>query len=175
MTTVSSASLVVLVCVFLAASIGKLRSPAVTERATVAFGAPRWMATLLVPAELFAVLALVTKPAVGAAFSALLLVVFIAALVRTVRSGRIVSCGCFGAASGAPVSTTTIARNAAMIAMCAIAAFAPPLFRLDAAAVVPTLLVGVGLVVAGLLGGALIDVRRVTGAAFPKAQLEGDR
>ncbi len=172
MTTVSSASLTVLVAVFLLAAVSKWRSPGGVAQVTLELGAPRWVAPFLVPAELFLVVALVLAPRTGSALAIVMLSAFTVLLVRVVRAGRTASCGCFGAASSAPVTITTVVRNIGLLSLASVAGSSAPLADTPAGAVVPTLLLGAGIVAVSLLVGALLDVRRTTGAMFPTARRE---
>ena len=172
MATVSSGALLVLLGVFLLAAVSKVRAPGSSARATNALGAPRWAAPFVVPAELIVVLMLVGFPPVGAASAIAMLSAFTVLLLRVVRSGRVVSCGCFGVASKSPVTTTTIARNVGLVGVSGLAAAARPLFRTPASDLLPAVLVGVGVVAIGLLLAALIDVRRSTGFVFSFTRME---
>ena len=93
-------------------------------------------------------------------------------LVRVVRSGRAVSCACFGAASAGLVTATTVARNVGLLVLAVVAGFSPSLIDLPANAVLPMLLLDAGIIVVGLLAGALIDIQRITGAMFPTIRAE---
>lgn len=172
MTTVLTAALFVLVGLFSVAALAKLRSPASTLRATKELGAPRWVAPLVAPAELVTVLALLLAPAVGAIFGAALLGAFTMLLVRIVRSGRTVRCGCFGAANDSPVTSTSVVRNVGMLGLCAAAGFAPSLRSIALIDAVPAVFVGAGIVLSALMAGALIDVARATGSVFPSVRVE---
>lgn len=172
MLTVSSASLAVLVAVFFLAAVAKLRSPGGIAPATLELGAPRWIAPFLVPAECCVVVALVLAPRIGSALAIVMLSAFTFLLVRVVRSGRAVSCACFGAASAALVTATTVARNVGLLVLAVVAGFSPSLIDLPANAVLPMLLLDAGIIVVGLLAGALLDIRRITGAMFPTIRAE---
>ena len=172
MSTVSSASLTVLVAVFFFAAVAKLRSPGAIATATVELGAPQWMAPFLVPAECSVVVALVLAPQIGSALAIVMLSGFTFLLARVVRSGRAVSCACFGASSAAPVTATTVARNVGLLVLALVAGFSASLIDVPAGAVVPVLLLGAGIVVVGLLAGAILDIRRTTGAIFPTTRAE---
>lgn len=160
----------VLVAVFFLAAVSKWRSPGRIAQVTLELGAPRWSAPFLVPAELCLVATLVFAPRIGSPLAIVMLSAFTVLLVRVVRSGRTVSCGCFGAASTAPVTVTTVVRNIGLLGLASAAGFSAPLARTPAGAVVPTLLLGAGIVIVSLLVGALLDVRRTTGAMFPTAR-----
>lgn len=166
MTVLSLASVFCLVGVFGVATVGKLASPGSARRATEQLGAPRWTASLLVPAELAVVTLLVLWPIVGAVTAGLLLVAFTVVLARVVRDGRRVSCGCFGSATDEPVSRATLARNVALIGLCVPAASAPRAWFGAGDTVAASLVTAGGLVCVGLLISALVQMKAATGSVF---------
>lgn len=105
--------------VFATAAITKAMSPSATSSELAALGAPfPALATRLLPvAELMIAGLLVARPPLGAAAALVALVVFTGFIVRAVRAGTSVSCGCLGSLSDEPVSSATVARNGVLIAM----------------------------------------------------------
>jgi thiol-disulfide isomerase/thioredoxin len=116
-----------LAAVFAAAAIAKLADREGTREAVVAFGAAEPVAgpvaQLLPIAELaVAVLLLPAATAVLGAIGALaLLLLFSAAIVINLRQGRTPECHCFGQLHSAPAGPGTLARNAALAAVAALA------------------------------------------------------
>ena len=168
MTVLALASVFCLSGVFLAASLGKLGSPGSSRRAALQLGAPAWTATLLVPAEAAVVGLLLVWPVVGAISAGLLLTAFSLVLARVVRDGRLVSCGCFGSATHAPVSRLTVARNAALVGLCVPAAFAPGVRSCVGDTVAASLVTAGGLLCVGLLVSAVLQMSASTGMIFAR-------
>lgn len=114
----------ILAAVFVVAAGAKLRSPRATaaELAELRLRFPAVLAWLLPAVELGVAATLVAAPAWGGIVAFALLAAFTAVLVGVVRSGRSVSCRCFGGLSTKPISRTTLARNGALLAMAAGAA-----------------------------------------------------
>ena len=147
-----------LAAVFVRAAAAKLARPAQTAAGFSALGVePAPVAARLVPlAELLLAAALAAAPAVGGAFSLVLLGGFSVVLGRAVRRGVGVPCNCFGAARTEPVSWTDVVRNA-LLAGLAVAALVDPrpgMPSLVAAAVTAALFAA---------GGALLARLRRTG------------
>ncbi len=115
---------VALAAILVVAAVAKLRRPDRTARDFAELGlvAPDLLARLVPIAEVGCAAALVLAPAWGGVVSFALLAGFTAVLAQVVRSGRVVSCSCFGGASSRPVSARTLARNAGLLALAAIAA-----------------------------------------------------
>jgi hypothetical protein len=115
---VSRAAALALAVVFAWSSLGKL----VTRPDMTVLGLPSWsgQATAYVEAAL-AVLLLVS-PANGGVVALALLAGFTAFLVRRFDSGS--GCACFGSSSTRPVGVTALVRNAALLVLAAMAAFA---------------------------------------------------
>jgi hypothetical protein len=174
MMTLSLASVLCLVAVFLTAAVGKLAAPSSARRATVQLGGPTWAAPLLVPAELGVIGLLVARPAIGALAAGLLLGGFTLVLVRVVRSGRIVSCGCFGSGTSTPVSKLTVVRNLSLLVLCVPAAFATSVMSATGDTLAASFVVGAGLISGGLLVAAMLQIHNTTGSIFSLApQTEG--
>ena len=115
-----------LAAVLVLAAVSKLRRPEATagEFAELGLIGPRALARLVPMVELACAVALVVVPAWGGVAAFALLAAFTAVLVGVVRSGRIVSCNCFGALSSKPVSPLTLARNAGLLLLAAAATLA---------------------------------------------------
>jgi len=115
--------------VFASAAWGKAADRDGTRSAVAEFGVPAgaavWVAVALPAVEgVLAVGVLVPDTAVAACGAALLLLaVFSAAVARLLAAGRRPACSCFGAGSVRPVSGWTLARNAAIGALAAAAAW----------------------------------------------------
>ena len=119
---------------------------------------PRGLSVLVPAVEGLVAGACVVRPAVGGWCALFLLSAFTAVLAPVVRSGRRISCRCFGAASGEPVTSTTLVRNGLLIA-CALAT--TTVERLSGGLVVA--LIAAGAVMGGAVILSLADTRRVTG------------
>jgi thiol-disulfide isomerase/thioredoxin len=121
------AARVVLFAVFALAGVTKLADRAGTARAAAAFGAPRRLASPLaiaIPVAELAVAALILPAATavaGAAGALALLAVFSTAIAISLAHGRSIDCHCFGSTHSAPISAKTLARNAGLAAVAAIA------------------------------------------------------
>ncbi len=139
--------------VLLWSGAAKLIQPAWPETAA-AFGAPRWLASVLPWGELF--LGALLVPDVGNPWTALaalcLLGAFTVAVAVHLLRGTPVPCGCFGETSPAPVGLDSLVRN---LLLCALAVLA---MRGGGHGVVPVLL--------GLGGAALfvVEARARAGA-----------
>ena len=114
---------VLLVVVFLAASRAKLLDRPGAAQGAADLGVPARFTQLVavaLPAVEFLTALLLIIPAtvkVGAAFGAMLLVVFTVAIVRVLRAGRRPMCFCFGSKRAQPVSRDTVVRNVALTAI----------------------------------------------------------
>lgn len=158
----------VLLLILVSAAALKLVRPAAAagHMADLSLPRPRLLARAVPAVELAVALALVTAPGWGAAAALALLAAFTVVLVRTVRSGRQVSCGCLGALDrGRPVSWRTVGRNAVLMALAA-AAVAVPALRWPAvdpdAVAVAALVAGPAAVVA-VVGVQLVAVHHRLG------------
>jgi hypothetical protein len=166
MTTVSLACLLTVVAVLAAAALTKLGQRDRVRQSTRDLGVPDYFSVLVVPAEIGVSVLLLTMPGVGAIAAVMLLSAFTVVLARVIRSGRTVSCGCFGSTASAPVSMISLARNGALIVLCGPAAFAPRVTNVRADEFLAAGVIGGGVVLAGLLVGALAQVRAHTGSLF---------
>jgi len=93
-----------------------------TELESLGLVAPQVLAWLVPAAEVGVALLLVAAPAWGGMAAFALLVAFTTVLVRVLRSGRAVSCNCFGALSSRPISPATLARNVVLLGLSLVAA-----------------------------------------------------
>jgi methylamine dehydrogenase accessory protein MauD len=153
-----------LALVFLIAAAAKLRDRDGSRAAVGAFGVPEGVAgaiALALPlAELTATVLLVPAATAraGAGLAAALLVVFCAAIARSMARGEAPDCHCFGALHSAPAGPRTLARNAFLSAAAVVVVAAGPgtsatawIGRLSGTAAV---LAGAGLAVAVVMAGA---------------------
>lgn len=122
--TVARAAALALAVILVVAAGAKLARRGDTGRELESLGliAPEVLAWLVPVAELAVALLLVVVPVWGGMAAFALLVAFTTVLVRVLRSGRTVSCNCFGALSSRPISPTTLLRNLALLALALIAA-----------------------------------------------------
>jgi hypothetical protein len=119
--------------------------------------------TRAVPAaELGVATTLLAAPRAGAAAALLLLGGFTLVLARVVRRGLDVSCGCFGAASAAPVTGVTLLRNALLLVAAVIAAT----FAEVTVPSFPAVVLTTTIALLGAVGVAAADVRRTTGSLW---------
>lgn len=145
-----------LVAVFAVAAVAKLRDREGTAGTLGEFGVParlRAAGALALPlCELVAAGLLIAQPTarVGAVLALALLLVFVAAVSRSLARGEQPDCNCFGGVHSAPVSRLTLVRNLALAVVAAAVALAGPgesLAALDG---------GTVLAVAAALAGALL-------------------
>lgn len=126
MATIALGFRFVLAAVFLTAGIGKLFDLPGSRRAMADFGVPERLSslagTLLPLAELAAAVALVFRPSArwGALAALLLLLAFVAGIVRALMRGEEPDCHCFGQFHSAPAGRVTLARNAVLGAFAAV-------------------------------------------------------
>jgi peroxiredoxin len=121
----------VLAAVFVVAGLAKARDRAGTRAAVERFGVPQALAgttALALPVVELAI-AIALFPAATARFAAaaalVLLVAFSIAIARLLIRGEAVACRCFGSLSEAPMSGWTLARNAVLAVLAAVATFGP--------------------------------------------------
>jgi hypothetical protein len=156
---------VVLAGVFVAAAAAKVRTPRATATTFRRLGVPGAdVAARAVPAvELVAATALLAAPRAGAVGALVLLVAFTTVLARAVAGGVDVSCGCFGAASSAPVTPVTLLRNLFLVAAASCAAV------LASGPEVPSFAAVVLVSTIALLGAVVVaaaDVKRTVGGVW---------
>lgn len=116
-----------LAIVFVLAAVTKLRRPQATasELAELGLVWPAGLARVVPAIEVALAVALVLIPAWGGIGSFAALAAFTTVLIGVIRSGRVVSCSCFGGLSSRPVSPATLGRNGVlMVSAALVAAFA---------------------------------------------------
>lgn len=154
----------VLAAVLAWAAVAKLRTRDATAAAFRRLGlpAPGVLAPGVPAAELGVAVGLVVVPGWAAAVALALLAAFTTVLVRALREGTGLGCGCFGS-TVAPVSPVDLVRNA-MLAACAVVALAAaePVVPDPGAVVVAVAAVGLGAGGLAALGGRRA---RVSGSA----------
>ena len=155
------AAALLLAGVFAWAGAAKLRDARVTERTFRAFGlvAPGTLARTVPIVELGLAAVLVVVPWAGGMLALAVLAAFSTILVRAMRAGVDVGCGCFGTAKRAPVSFVELVRNGLLAGLAVAALFAdgPSAIGLDDAILVTTAVAVGGVVL------ALAEVKRATG------------
>lgn len=104
-----------LLVVFVAAAVGKLRAFPAFRRATRQLGVPEQLAVVVIVAEVATAALLAWRAAAGFAASIGLLAAFTAVIV--LRRNSKVSCRCFG--TSAPLGTRHVVRNAGLLAIAA--------------------------------------------------------
>ena len=153
-----------LAAIFAWAGAAKLRSADVTERTFRAFGlaAPRTLARTVPLVELGLAVGLVVVPGWAAVLALAVLAAFTTVLVRAMRAGVDVGCGCFGTSRREPVSFVEVVRNGllGMLAFAALFADGPSAVGIDAVIAVSTA-AAVGAVVL-----ALAELKRITGTTW---------
>lgn len=160
-----AAAALLLAALFAWAGAVKLVSPARTAKSFRDLGVP--VPALLgraVPVfELFTASLLVLAPRAGGILALISLVVFTAVVLRALRDGKRIGCGCFGAAnSGEDLSYVEPVRNLLLALAAALCLFAPALDRPSLAAIIAV----TSAAVAAALGLGLLRLRqRVGGAA----------
>lgn len=133
-TPLALAAALLLAGVLAVAGVAKLRRPADTAADFASLGLPaaRPLAVVVPVVELACAALLVVVPGWGGVAAFGLLALFTANLVAVVRSGRVVSCACFGSASRSPISARHLVRNGALLVLAlAAATVAGPIWRLD--------------------------------------------
>ncbi|MGF1596272.1 MAG: MauE/DoxX family redox-associated membrane protein [Acidimicrobiales bacterium] len=170
-TGVASTMAVGLAAVFAFAALTKAIAPTVTgdDFAALQLPAPRLLARLVPGVELAVAVVLVARPRLGAVLALCLLTAFTAVIVRTVRAGLEVSCGCLGSMGERPVSVDAVVRNALLAVMALVAVTAPALTVPGLAAM--AIFVGFSLVAAVVV--QLTALREITGRLW-SVELAGE-
>ena len=114
----SRAAALALSVVFAWSSLGKL----VAQPDMTALGLPEWSGRVTAYVEAALALLLLVAPANGGIVALALLAGFTAFLVRRFDTGS--GCGCFGSSSTEPVGIKALVRNAVLLVLAVIAAFA---------------------------------------------------
>lgn len=171
MIAIGSTMAVGLAAVFALAAVLKLVSPAKTTREfrALELPVPAILATAVPVAELTVAFDLVFRPRQGAMLALVLLGAFTAVIVRTVRSGLEVSCGCLGSVQERPVSWDAVVRNAVLAVMAVLATAAPALTRPGLAPV----LVFVGFCLITVVGAQLFALQQIIGRVW-SVELAGE-
>ncbi|MGE0394851.1 MAG: MauE/DoxX family redox-associated membrane protein, partial [Vicinamibacterales bacterium] len=123
---------------FLVAGMAKFASPQAAATAVAGFGAPAFARPLLrglphLEVAIAASLAFSVSAGFGAWAAAVLLVVFIAAMLVNLARGRRPPCNCFGQIRPAPIGAASVLRNVALLALAAwLVASGPPPAGADA-------------------------------------------
>ncbi len=123
-----------------------LRSTA-NEFAELGLGRSPVLPAIVAVAEIGAATALIVRPPLGAALAAGLLVAFTGVVTLALAGGKQVSCGCFGPLSREPVSSATVVRNIALLALAVAAGSRSTLIIPDLASVVLVSVAGLTAVV----------------------------
>ncbi len=124
MRAVAAVAAITLAAVLTVAAIAKIRRPTETISAMTVIGlpVPHLVARILPPFELLVASILIVAPGWGGVFAFATLAAFTTLLAQIVRSGRTVSCACFGETSSRPVTAVHLARNAVLLGLAATAA-----------------------------------------------------
>ena len=162
MSAVGYTTAVLLAGVFVLAAAAKVRTPVETATTFRRLGLPaaRALARAVPITELVVATTLLAAPPAGGIAATALLAMFTAVLGAAVARGTDVTCGCFGTASHAPITTTTLVRNALLIVAAVVtAAFAdePTAPSLAAIVLVSTT------ALLGAVAVAAVDLKRTTG------------
>ena len=164
MSEVGYAAALLLAGVFGWAGLAKFRTRDQTARTFRAFGlaAPDTLAVGVPVTELVLAVGLVVVPGWAALGALAVLAGFTTVLVRAMRAGVDVGCGCFGTAKREPVSFVELVRNGLLAVAAVTAAFAP---RPDLPGLDAVVLVGTAAAI-GALVLALAELRRRTGTVW---------
>lgn len=158
MNEVAYGTALALAVVFAWAGVAKLRRPRRTRRAFRALGVGAPLARVVPVVELVLAVTLVVAPRVGGAAAAVLLAAFTVVLARADDG---VGCACFGGSWTAPVTSLSIARNAALLGAAIVAVTATPVMPGVAAVAVVA-----GLASLTALALAVADLGHRTGAVL---------
>lgn len=147
----------------------KFRRSAAPEMRRLGLPLPRVLAIVVPIAEVATARTLVTTPRLGGLMALILLTAFTAVLVRTIRSGESVSCGCLGSFSDAPITWMTVYRNGVLAFMALGATQTEVLTSPDLASV----LAFVGFVLVAGIAGQLLTTWRELGRLW-SVELAGE-
>ena len=142
-------AVVALATVFTVAGFTKFRSLPSTadEFAELGLGRAPALPAIVAAAEIGTAIALIARPSLGSLLAAGLLVAFTGVVTWALAGGKQVSCGCFGPLSREPVSSATVARNIALLALAMVAGSRSTLIVPDLASVVVVSVAGLTVVV----------------------------
>jgi hypothetical protein len=163
-TLLSTALALALTGVFVVAGIAKLMTRNATVNAFRTLGLPSMLATAVPIAELGIAALLLTVPRIGALAAVALLGAFTAFLISKVRSGETVRCACFGSGASDEVTSSTILRNAIMIASALCIAVIGASFSRSQMMPIAAIAGLIALISALII--TLWDLRRITGGVF---------
>ena len=171
MNGVASLAALALAAVLVWAGVAKLLRPNETARDFKQLGlpTPAVLARAVPLIEMAIAVALVVVPGWGGVAAFVLLAAFTTWLYSLIRSGVVVSCGCFGSASTEPVTLVEVARNAGLLVLAATAATITSLAAPDLPAVI--LFTTASLI--GLVLIQLVGLAQVTNGLF-RAELAGE-
>lgn len=114
---------ILVAAVFTWSAVAKLRDRGAVARDFAAIGIPFAPFTVIavVVAEFVTAGLLVARARIGGIAALALLAMFSAVLASVIRSGRDISCGCFGANQSEPISAADLVRNGALAVLAALA------------------------------------------------------
>lgn len=121
LTELASPAALLAAAIFLVAASAKLRSRSSTRAAVAAFGLPTVVSVVLAPVEIATGLAILVTPRIGAVLAAGLLVLFSIVVIRSLRRGVAVRCGCFGGTDQRRVGIDTMIRNLFLLVLTIVA------------------------------------------------------
>ncbi len=172
MLPVASTAALGLAIVLAWSGVAKLRGLASTISAFERIGLPKpgLLGRAVPVAELAVAGALLVAPRLGALAAIALLVAFTGVLLTIIRSGRSISCGCFGSTNAEPVGPADIVRNIGLLFAAAVALGATDLVRPDLPALV---VVSLSALVVGLVM-AMASLRHQVGSVF-RVELAGEQ
>lgn len=119
---ISTTAALIVAAILTWSAAAKLRSPEQTLQSFSDLGLPRLSARLVPLVEAAVAALLVVDAGWGGTFAFALMASFTTTLVLIVRSGRKISCGCFGGADSDPVTWLHVGRNLVILGLCAAAA-----------------------------------------------------
>lgn len=122
MSLLSTLAAFVLALVFFWSGVSKLAQPAVTRSSFEELGLPVFVARVVPFIELCAAGLLIVDAGWGGVLGFALLAAFTTTLVSVLRSGKSISCGCFGGSDEKPIRGRDVARNVGLLALAACAA-----------------------------------------------------
>ncbi|MFT7599300.1 MAG: hypothetical protein ACI8TP_002229 [Acidimicrobiales bacterium] len=171
MAGLASLAAVTLALVLAWAAAVKLARPdqTTTDFRQLGLPVPALLARLVPMGELAVAVTLVLSPGWGGVAGFVLLAAFSSWLYSVVRSGRVVSCGCFGSASTEPVSMVEVVRNLLLMALAATAVSISSLVRPD----FPSVVLFTTLTMLGAVAVQLVALAGITNGLF-RAELAGE-
>lgn len=177
MASVGFVAAVLVASVFVWSGVAKLRDRREVGRDFAAIGIPFAPVAVIavVIVEFVAAALLVLRPSLGAIVALVLLAVFSAVLASVIRSGRDISCGCFGANQSEPISSVDLVRNAALAVLATLALGGDRAVGIDLPAVMVASLTALCLLVVVQLAGLVRAMGSGGGAsALFRIELAGE-